>query len=92
MPTPESRHANSVFSPTTGPTVCSWPAGEHLAVPGAYITDGRRLFRVVSQFVPEAGQVFASLEDCMTLEVRAYSPHELRGMGLGPVRAPALAT
>jgi hypothetical protein len=77
-----------MFSVPTERAVRSWPEGEHMLAPGAYITDGRRLFRVLSQFVPESGQVFASLEDCMTLEVGTYAPDELEAMGLLPVRAP----
>ena len=50
-----------------------------------YLTDGRRLFRVVSQFSGDARRRFASLEDCLTLEVTAYSPGELETMRLRPV-------
>ena len=55
-------------------------------IPGSYLTDGRRLFRVVSQFTPSAERVFASLEDCFTLEVSDYAPGELYSMGLRTVR------
>lgn len=58
---------------------------------GAYVTDGRRLYRVVSQFTPQAARVFAALEDCRTLEVRPYSPDELYAMRLRPVAMPACA-
>ncbi len=54
----------------------------------SYVTDGRRLFRVVSQFATVEENVFASLEDCRTLEVKAYSPGELCALGLRPVRTP----
>jgi hypothetical protein len=54
---------------------------------GRYLTDGRRLFRVVSQFSNDPRRRFASLEDCLTLEVAAYSPGELEVMRLRPVRA-----
>ncbi len=54
---------------------------------GSYVTDGRRLFRVVSQFVFAGDHLVASLEDCLTLDVRAYSPDELHAMGLRAVRA-----
>jgi hypothetical protein len=60
-----------------------------LLIPDNYLTDGRRLFRVVSQFAAGAEHVFASLEDCLTLEVQAYAPGELDAMRLGPVRTPA---
>jgi hypothetical protein len=53
---------------------------------GAYLTDGRRLFRVVSQFAPAGDDVFASLEDCRTLDVQAYAPGELQAMKLKPIR------
>jgi len=50
-----------------------------------YLTDGRTLFRVVSRFTGGAGEMFASLEDCITLDVTAYSPEELYAMALQPV-------
>lgn len=50
--------------------------------PNSYVTDGRRLFRVVSQFTGEKRRRFASLEDCLTLKVEAYSPGELAMMRL----------
>lgn len=64
------------------------PAPSEPLCRGGYVTDGRRLFRVVSQFATVGENVFASLEDCHTLEVQAYSPGELCAMGLRPVRAP----
>jgi hypothetical protein len=57
---------------------------EQLA-PDNYITDGHRLFRVVSQFAADERHRFASLENCLTLEVQAYSPGELAAMKLRPV-------
>jgi hypothetical protein len=53
---------------------------------GSYLTDGRSLFRVVSQFTTVGEHAFASLEDCLTLEVHAYAPGELHKMGLRLVR------
>ncbi len=53
---------------------------------GSYVTDGRRLFRVVSQFATVGEHVFASLEDCRTLDVQAYAPGELQAMQLRPIR------
>lgn len=57
--------------------------------PGAYLTDGRRLLRVVSQLDPRARRLFAALEDCLTLEIKRYSGDELYGMGLRLVRLQA---
>ena len=54
---------------------------------GTYLTDGRRLLRVVSQFTA-APRKFAELEDCLTLEVERYSPLDLWRMNLRTV-APA---
>jgi hypothetical protein len=53
--------------------------------PGSYVTDGCRLFRVVSQFATVGEHVFASLENCSTLEVQSYVPGELCAMNLRPV-------
>lgn len=54
-------------------------------IPGNYLTNGDRLFRVVAQLT-SASRPFAELEDCLTLEVHRYSPDELYGMQLRPVR------
>jgi len=54
--------------------------------PDGYVTDGHTLFRVVSRFITAGDSTFASLEDCLTLEVHAYAPGELVDMGLRPVR------
>jgi hypothetical protein len=53
----------------------------------SYLTDGWRLFRVVSQLNTTQRQPFASLEDCLTLEVQPYTPGELGAMNLRPVDA-----
>lgn len=56
--------------------------------PGVYVTDGVRLFRVISP-----GQSLfpsAELEDCMTLEVDRYFSDELFSMRLHRVE-PAVA-
>lgn len=48
--------------------------------PGIYLTDGTRLYRVISpgrSLFPSA-----ELEDCLTLEVERYDSDELRVMGL----------
>jgi hypothetical protein len=60
-----------------------------LLVSDNYLTDGRRLFRVVSQLGAGTEHVFASLENCLTLEIQAYAPGELDAMRLRPVRTPA---
>lgn len=51
---------------------------------GAYLTDGRRLFRVVARLHAEPRAV-AVLEDCFTLELGRYTPLELWRMNLHPV-------
>lgn len=63
-------------------TVDPWSARSKMLAPGSYVTDGRRLFRVVSQFNPGGRDVLASLEDCLTLEVASYAPDELYSMGI----------
>ena len=65
----------------------SLPSGR--LVPDSYLTDGERLLRVVSHLEWDGGSVFATLEDCLTLEVRPYSSGELRMMGLQVVRPSA---
>jgi len=54
-----------------------------------YLTDGRRLLRVVARFDTAGHDTFASLEDCLTLEVRPYSPGELAALHLRPVQVAA---
>jgi len=54
-----------------------------------YLTDGRRLLRVVARFQTAGNDTFASLEDCLTLEVRPYSPGELAALHLRPVQVAA---
>jgi hypothetical protein len=51
-------------------------------IPRDYLTDGRRLFRVVSRFEPRAAHVSAVLEDCLTLVVEEFTPDELDAMTL----------
>lgn len=58
----------------------------HPFATGSYLTDERRLFRVISQFTPGAPQMFASLEDCLTLEISAHVPSDLYSMRLRAVR------
>ena len=57
--------------------------------PDGYLTDGRRLFRVVWQLLDGPQLGFYSLEDCTTLEVETYLPGELATMGLRPVQLAA---
>jgi hypothetical protein len=54
-------------------------------VPDNYLTDGERLFRVVSQLGAGEEHGLASLEDCLTPEVHVYAPGELGAMKLRPV-------
>jgi hypothetical protein len=60
--------------------------------PGTYVTDGERLFCVMSQFASEDEVELATLEDCLTLEVKPYCPAELMDLRLRTVQAlPAAA-
>ena len=61
-------------------------APAHPFAAGCYVTDGRRLYRVLSRFVPGEPDAHAELEDCVTLEVRSCSPSELYSMRLRSVR------
>lgn len=54
--------------------------------PDSYLTDGRRLLRVVDA---SSATAFTSLEDCLTLEVRPYSPGGLANLRLRLVARPA---
>jgi hypothetical protein len=53
--------------------------------PERYLTDGHRLFRVVSRFVNE-GSILIVIEDCMTLDSRAYTAVELAPLDVRPIR------
>jgi hypothetical protein len=53
--------------------------------PDRYLTDGRRLFRVVARFVND-GSILVVIEDCATLDARAYTAAELLPMDVRPVR------
>ncbi len=56
---------------------------------GHYLTDGRRLYRVVSHLYPaRRGRQVGLLEDCLTLELAPYSPAEYEAMRPVPVREP----
>lgn len=54
----------------------------HPFAPGNYLTDGRRLFRVVTHFTPRELDPHASLER-LTLEVSSNTPRQLYTMGCG---------
>jgi hypothetical protein len=56
---------------------------------GAYVTDGKRLFRVVQPINPPRAVRSAALEDCMTLDLHSYAATTLWEMGLRVVRPPA---
>lgn len=60
---------------------------------GDYLTDQRRLYRVL-QIVPgKLKKPAAMLEDCRTLEAMLFRPRQLRRMRLQlVVRAPQLST
>ena len=60
--------------------------GPRALVQDGYLTDGSRLFRVMSRFETEREVVLVALEDCSTFEIKALLPCELRGMGLRVVR------
>ncbi|QEC49888.1 hypothetical protein FSW04_21505 [Baekduia soli] len=64
-----------------------------LPVPGGgYVTDGVRLFRVVTPLAPELGIHSAVLEDCATLRWRTYEGSELHRLRLRTVRPQQAAT
>jgi hypothetical protein len=56
--------------------------------PGRYLTDGRRLLRVLSKF-DDGRSVMALVEDCTTFEACCYALLELRAMGFRAIRLPA---
>ena len=55
---------------------------------GAYLTDGRRLFRVVWPLCSVERPDMAILEDCNTLCLTAFTSDELSAMRLTPVTLP----
>jgi hypothetical protein len=56
---------------------------------GAYVTDGKRLFRVISPADPALGTADAVLEDCATLRWRIHTVAELFWVPLWRVRPDA---
>lgn len=69
------------------------PLRSRALAPGRYLTDGRRLLRVVSRF-DDGRSVMVLVEDCRTFDAHAYALAELRAMRFRGVRiaAPAPAT
>lgn len=53
--------------------------------PGRYLTDGRRLFRVLSRF-DDGRSLLVVIEDCITLEDYACAALELEAAGFRRVR------
>ncbi len=51
-------------------------------LPGVYLTDGRRLYRIVSRLTWSDGCHIASLEECQSLEVITFTADELHTMRL----------
>jgi hypothetical protein len=60
----------------------SWTAG-------TYVTDGHRLFWVMSPLSPPWRRGIAMLEDCRTLAIGAYTAEELWHMALRRVKSAA---
>ncbi|MGB0095315.1 MAG: hypothetical protein WBP81_22600 [Solirubrobacteraceae bacterium] len=56
---------------------------------GAYVTDGRRLFRVVRRLDPLRGAATAVLEDCLMLDLRSHAAADLWEMRVRLVRPPS---
>jgi hypothetical protein len=72
----------------TRPSVAVFPSSQRAGSAlsdQAYLTDGRRLFRVVSTIDPRLPYPVAELEDCRTLAIESYSAPELYAMTLRPV-------
>ncbi len=73
-------------------SVPSWPvlssSVTHEFDAGSYVTDGWRLFRVISPIDPGVEPALAWLEDCMTLAVESYTSDELWELDLRLVRGP----
>ena len=58
-------------------------------VPGLYVTDGERLYRLIGADEPR--NYYIGVEDCGTLEIFHVDGQELRGWGLTPVCPRAMA-
>jgi hypothetical protein len=69
------------------PHSVAWsPEVPRTLVPDSYVTDGSRLFRVVARPPSEGPARGATLEDCRSLHVRAYSVTELYALRLRRVQ------
>lgn len=76
--------ANKLVAMSMTPhVVLTWIAADRL-LPASdeYLTDGRRLLRVVAPFDPRPEHSFAVLEDCLTLEVGTYNREQLAALPL----------
>jgi hypothetical protein len=63
--------------------VLTWVAADRLSLTSdEYLTDGRRLLRVVAPFDPRPEHSFAVLEDCLTLKVDTYNREQLATLPL----------
>jgi hypothetical protein len=86
-------HANCVTTGHLGrgndPVVTLFQA--HPLRKGDYVTDRRRLYRVLEILPARLNRRAAILEDCHTLGVTLFPPTELKRMRLQPVE-PALVT
>lgn len=58
---------------------------EHFLTPGGYLTDGRRLIRVVARLTPRSKLVV--LEDCLTMNLSVHAIDELDLSALRVVRS-----
>jgi hypothetical protein len=56
---------------------------------GAYLTDGRRLFCVVSPLRSAERRATVVLEDCRSLEMHTFTARELYAMNLSAVSSTA---
>ncbi len=70
----------SLMSTATHPPVDSGHLHDDPELPGTYVTDGERLFRLVGSDEPRRG--FVGLEDCATLDIVLVLGEELRGWDL----------
>ena len=61
------------------------PLRSRALAPGRYLTDGRRLLRVVSRF-DDGRSVMVLVEDCRTFDAYVYALVELRAMQFRGVR------
>ena len=66
------------------------PLRARALAPGRYLTDGRRLLRVLSRF-DDGRSLMVLVEDCRTFDTCAYALGELRTMRFRGVRIPGPA-